>query len=165
MVSRGPTSWPRRPVEGRVVGGVARGLAEHWQVPVSGLRLALVLLAFAWGLGVLLYLLAWAAMPLRSASVRRLRDVPRANWRGLGGEVRATARRHRGRLQQAQGLSPRVRRVAALVLLTAGVTTLLASFGALDWITPTRAFGLALLGLGLATLIAGQSIDAESSLS
>ena len=44
-----------RPLRGRVVAGVALGLAQHLRLPVWLVRLAFVVLAFAGGIGIVLY--------------------------------------------------------------------------------------------------------------
>jgi phage shock protein PspC (stress-responsive transcriptional regulator) len=51
--------WPRRPLEGRLLAGVCAGIAEQYLVDVTLVRLAFLLLALAWGLGLLLYSLIW----------------------------------------------------------------------------------------------------------
>ncbi len=64
-----PTSPARRALVGlrfersptdRVVGGVAGGLAARWGFDSTIVRLALIVLSFAGGLGIALYLAAWA---------------------------------------------------------------------------------------------------------
>jgi signal transduction histidine kinase/phage shock protein PspC (stress-responsive transcriptional regulator) len=53
-----------RPLSGRVVAGVARGLAQHLRVPVWLVRVGFVVLAFAGGIGIVLYAALWAVLPL-----------------------------------------------------------------------------------------------------
>lgn len=57
-----------RSSRGRVVAGVARGLAEHLRLPVWLVRLVFVVLAFAGGIGLLLYAIFWAVLPLAPES-------------------------------------------------------------------------------------------------
>ena len=52
-----------RPHTGRIVGGVAAGLAVHLGWPVRRVRWLLVLLTVASGMGVLLYAWLWALVP------------------------------------------------------------------------------------------------------
>lgn len=59
-----PTARAMRPVRGRVVAGVASGLARNMGLPVWVVRVALVLLAFAGGIGIVLYAAFWAVLPL-----------------------------------------------------------------------------------------------------
>ncbi|MDO8105631.1 PspC domain-containing protein [Isoptericola sp. b441] len=53
----------RRPERGRVLGGVAAGLAAHLGLPVATVRVALVLLVALGGAGVVLYVFWWVTVP------------------------------------------------------------------------------------------------------
>lgn len=53
-----------RPIRGRVVSGVSIGLARHLGIPTWLVRAAFVVLAFAGGIGVVLYAAFWAVLPL-----------------------------------------------------------------------------------------------------
>lgn len=53
----------RRPVDGRLLSGVAAGLAEHLDVPVLHVRLAFVVLSALGGFGVVLYGALWVFAP------------------------------------------------------------------------------------------------------
>lgn len=58
----------RRAARGRVVAGVARGLAVHLRVPVLWVRLAFVALTIANGVGLLLYAAFWVVVPQEKAA-------------------------------------------------------------------------------------------------
>jgi phage shock protein PspC (stress-responsive transcriptional regulator) len=68
------TSWiheTRRPIReweraraGRWLGGVARGLANRFGIPVAAVRLVFIFSILFGGWGVLAYLALWIAMPL-----------------------------------------------------------------------------------------------------
>ncbi|MCC3777911.1 PspC domain-containing protein [Streptomyces sp. UNOB3_S3] len=60
--------------EGRMLGGVARGLAGHLGMPVSWVRLVFVALFMGHGMGALLYAVFWFVVPLGVGGV----EVPRA---------------------------------------------------------------------------------------
>jgi phage shock protein PspC (stress-responsive transcriptional regulator) len=49
--------------DGRMVAGVASGLAAYFGVDVNLVRLAFGVFSIFYGLGVLLYLIAWAILP------------------------------------------------------------------------------------------------------
>ncbi|MFJ2866229.1 PspC domain-containing protein [Kitasatospora sp. NPDC087314] len=53
-----------RSPQGRMLGGVAHGLAVHLGLPVRWVRLAFVLLFFAQGIGTLLYAAFWFVVPI-----------------------------------------------------------------------------------------------------
>jgi signal transduction histidine kinase/phage shock protein PspC (stress-responsive transcriptional regulator) len=58
-----------RSAEGRMLGGVARGLAGHLGLPVSWVRIVILALCVANGLGVLLYAAFWFVVPLGAGGV------------------------------------------------------------------------------------------------
>ncbi|MDX3060070.1 PspC domain-containing protein, partial [Streptomyces sp. NE06-03E] len=53
-----------RSADGRMLGGVARGLAGHLGLPVAWVRFVFLGLFFADGLGALLYAVFWIVVPL-----------------------------------------------------------------------------------------------------
>ncbi|MFJ1703079.1 PspC domain-containing protein [Kitasatospora sp. NPDC088346] len=53
-----------RSPHGRMLGGVAHGLAVHLGLPVTWVRVAFILLFFAQGIGVLLYAAFWFVVPI-----------------------------------------------------------------------------------------------------
>ncbi len=59
-----------RSAEGRMLGGVARGLAGHLGLPVPWVRIALVVLCTVNGLGVVLYAAFWVVVPLGTGGVQ-----------------------------------------------------------------------------------------------
>ncbi|NRQ49799.1 ATP-binding protein [Aeromicrobium stalagmiti] len=54
-----------RPADHRLVGGVATGVAEHFNVPVLWVRLAFIIGTWFQGIGVIAYLLLWRLLPLQ----------------------------------------------------------------------------------------------------
>jgi phage shock protein PspC (stress-responsive transcriptional regulator) len=59
----------RRSVEGRILGGVAAGLAEYFAFDVAHVRIVLVALSFLGGAGVPLYLAAWVLIPEEGSNI------------------------------------------------------------------------------------------------
>jgi hypothetical protein len=118
-------------------------------------RLAFVVLALAKGVGVLLYALLWLILPdedeplagrsLGEVVRRRLRTAGREAGAGLGA-TRTALRRGRAGSSWPQPLN---RWWIGVALAAGGALLLTASFGLFDWITPTRAFGLAAIAYGI----------------
>ena len=52
-----------RPQEGRMVAGVCAGLAAYFGIDVNLVRLGFGVFTVFYGLGVLIYLIAWAILP------------------------------------------------------------------------------------------------------
>ncbi len=65
----------RRPVEGRIVAGVAASLARQFDVDVTVVRLAFAVLAILGGAGVPLYLAAWLLIPEEGRDTSVLGDL------------------------------------------------------------------------------------------
>ncbi|MET8173033.1 PspC domain-containing protein [Streptomyces clavifer] len=64
-----------RSADGRLLGGVARGLAGHLGLPVAWVRFVFLGLFFADGLGALLYAVFWIVVPLGVGGVETTRSV------------------------------------------------------------------------------------------
>jgi signal transduction histidine kinase/phage shock protein PspC (stress-responsive transcriptional regulator) len=60
----------------RIAGGVAAGLAEHLRLPILLVRVVFVALLGANGLGALLYVAYWAALPIQPGPRRAAADGP-----------------------------------------------------------------------------------------
>ena len=85
----GPTARPPRLVrraDGRLLGGVAKGLAEHLRVDVTVVRLIFVVLTLAGGSGVLAYVAFWVLVPLARPGARGQR-VDQAAGAPVGHDV------------------------------------------------------------------------------
>jgi phage shock protein C len=52
-----------RPKAGRMVAGVCAGLAAYFKVDINLVRLLFGVFTVFWGLGALVYLIAWAILP------------------------------------------------------------------------------------------------------
>jgi len=149
---------PVRPRSQRLLLGVCAGIAARFGIDVTLVRLAFLLLSFAWGLGILLYLALWVLTPTEgSLPVHNVRGVMRRNVLGVRLEAARSRRRLQGAwMQERPGASwprPLGRRWLGITLLTGGLAILLWSLGALSWVTPLRALGLAVIALGIGTLV------------
>jgi phage shock protein C len=148
---------PARPGKERLLGGVCSGLSRAFAIDVTLVRLAFMVLILAWGTGLLLYVGLWLLMPdddgqdtgdwrstlrhrLYSArgDVHDLSDRLTAGWQTLDRNPRPR---------------PLGRRWMAILLLSGGALVLMASVGAFSWITPLRAASLAMVVVGVGTLI------------
>jgi phage shock protein PspC (stress-responsive transcriptional regulator) len=71
----------RRSRTRRMLGGVAGGLAERYDVDVALVRVAFVVLACAWGAGLVVYLALWALVPAApSDGATATEDEPALTW-------------------------------------------------------------------------------------
>jgi phage shock protein PspC (stress-responsive transcriptional regulator) len=160
--SRGGASFqiPERPWSGRLVGGVAAGLAERFGLDPTLVRLAFLVLALSYGIGLVLYGVLWVVMPEPGVggeslgqTARRNLEVAKVRIGRAGPEVQAAWQR----LDTSHWPRPLDRRWMAIAGIAVGVLVILASLGAFDWLTPARALGLAAIAVGAAGLVGMRS--------
>jgi phage shock protein PspC (stress-responsive transcriptional regulator) len=145
-----------RPEEGRLVAGVCAGIARSLDLDPALLRIAAILLALAWGIGILLYLLLWVAIPRRfEGPWPGYGEVARANLSGLGSEVRRALSllASMARAERDGGPHDRQRRRVAYLLIGGGLLLLLQSLGLFAWLGPTRLVALAIIAVGASFVI------------
>ena len=65
----------RRPADGRILGGVAAGLAAYFALDVTHVRIILVALSFLGGAAVPLYLAAWILIPAEGSDTAIADDI------------------------------------------------------------------------------------------
>ena len=75
----------RRPSDGRILGGVAAGLAAYFAVDVAHVRIILVALSFLAGAAIPLYLAAWVLIPAEGSGVA-IADEILGHASGMSGE-------------------------------------------------------------------------------
>ncbi|HET6634088.1 MAG TPA: PspC domain-containing protein [Streptomyces sp.] len=111
-----------RAAEGRMLGGVARGLAGHLGLPVSWVRIVFIALFMANGIGVLLYAAFWFVVPLGTGGVPAPAgvkdDIQWGDW-----DLRRGRRGRRFR-RRPIGRRPEKGSVLALLVLIAGLAAL-----------------------------------------
>jgi phage shock protein C len=76
--SQTPPRSLRRPMNDRMIAGVAAGIAEYLEVDVTAVRIAIAVLVLVGGAGIALYIAGWLLMPAegndRSIAQRLLRS-------------------------------------------------------------------------------------------
>ncbi|MBT4191858.1 MAG: PspC domain-containing protein [Candidatus Diapherotrites archaeon] len=53
----------KRSKKNKLLGGVCGGIAEYYGLDPTLVRLGWILVSLVWGIGILLYILAWIIMP------------------------------------------------------------------------------------------------------
>ena len=124
--------------ENKVLGGVALGLANYFEVDVVLVRLIFVALAFANGLGVLAYLIMWLVVPSEGQVGLSGEDAMRANF----GEIRQRLSGAGARLRDA----PQGPVLIGLLLVVLGGVFLLDTI--VPWIHMGMLWPLALIVVG-----------------
>ncbi len=157
-----------------VIGGVASGLGQYLDVDPVLVRLAFVLLFFANGLGLLVYLICWVVIPRGDATApavatsateaagQGFEAVREASSR-VADEVRSAAEGVREAAQNARSAAPepaRAQAVVGAVLMLGGVLLLADNFGWLTWpywANVGTLWPLLLVGLGVGLIAKSRS--------
>jgi len=144
-VAGGPGAPPRfvRRSDGRLVGGVASGLAVHLGVQPLAVRITFALLAALSGFGIVLYLGLWIFTPLDQTVARQAAEQAPA---GIAAATRAGKRRRRLRAPRKGDLG----QLVALCLLGVGLALLVQQTPL--GISPTVFVPILLAGLGVALI-------------
>ena len=129
--------------DGRLIGGVASGLAVHLGVDLLAVRVAFAFLAALGGFGVVLYLGLWIFTPLDQTVARQADEQAPA---GIAAATRSDMRRRRLRAPRKGDLG----QLAALLLLGTGLMLLVQQTPL--GVSPTVFVPLLLAGLGVALI-------------
>jgi len=133
----------------RMIWGVAGGLAEYLDVDPVLVRIGFVLLTFANGVGLLLYVLMAIVVP----SEERI-----ASGEAAVGEAAEHGGTAQGRVQEVEvpleETQRRRRSVLGLFLIAVGLFILLGNVGFFSWFQWERSWPLLVIALGVAILLA-----------
>jgi phage shock protein C len=135
----------------RVIAGIAGGLGEYFQVDPVIVRLLWVLLGFAGGNGVLLYIIAWILIPEEPIVVRREQNAASTVDEASDGKQANDESDPMESSPQAD--SENRRRLFGGLLLLAGV--LLLAEKTAFWIDPAWLLPAGLIAAGLVILVRG----------
>ncbi|SCK28407.1 ATP-binding protein [Streptomyces sp. WMMB 322] len=149
-----------RSAEGRMLGGVARGLAGHLGLPVSWVRIVFIALSVTQGLGVLLYAAFWFVVPLGTGGVgtgRRPAGPPAAGAESAAGPE-AGGRESDGGWSRLRVRKPDKGQIFAVLALLVGAAVIADNlqFGRIN----TYVWPVLLIGLGV-VLVWRQADDAR----
>jgi len=121
----------------RLLFGVCGGLAGYFGIDSSLMRIIMVLLALAGGIGVLMYVIMVVFIPLEGSTTEAPRDVIRENAEdirataeGLGKEIRETFEGKKAGTEDSAERQMRRRNWFGVIIIGIGVIILLATLGA-----------------------------------
>ncbi|MCL0048804.1 PspC domain-containing protein [Dehalococcoidia bacterium] len=139
----------------RVIWGVCGGLARHLNVDPTLVRLVMVLLVFANGLGILIYIVMAVIVPLEGSTTTEPKETMRENVEEikktageLGEEIRSTFGEEQAEAKDGEGIYRWRRELIGTVLIVAGLAFLVENFN-LFWFDLIRLWPLLLVGAGL----------------
>ncbi len=149
-----------------VIGGVAAGFGQYLGVDPVLVRLAFVLLFFADGFGLLVYLICWAVMPRADATAPTVSPPATAAAeqgfeavREAGARVADEVRSAAENVRQSAPEPARAQAVVGSVLVVGGALLLADNFGWLRWpywANVATLWPLLLVALGVGLIVKSQ---------
>ncbi|MFH1651032.1 MAG: PspC domain-containing protein [Chloroflexota bacterium] len=145
----------------RMIWGVCGGLADYFDLEPTIVRLIFVLLAFANGMGVLIYIILAIVVPQEGAPSRPSRETIRENVEEMKGTAEAVGKELRSTFSRESGeaAAPRAkwnRNLVGVVFIVFGLLFLLGSlnlFRALAW---TYIWPVLIIAVGLILIFANR---------
>ncbi|MBT9163958.1 MAG: hypothetical protein DDT24_00884 [Chloroflexi bacterium] len=140
----------------RVIWGVCGGLARYMGVDPTIIRLVMVLLVFANGIGILAYIIMAIIVPLEGSKAAQPRETMRENVEEiskaaaeLGEEIRGTFGEEETEVEDRDEIHRRRRDFTGIILIVVGLFFLGANFNLFWWFHWDRLWPLLLVGAGL----------------
>jgi phage shock protein PspC (stress-responsive transcriptional regulator) len=130
-----------RSTEDKMIAGVCAGIAAYLGVDSVFVRLAFLLLFFASGVGLILYIILMIIMPSQAKLDRSGNQTYQDNFDEYSGELSENVKR----VQQ----HPQGRTIAAGLLITLGLFLLFSNFGWLTALSGGAFWAILLIGLGI----------------
>ncbi len=125
----------------KMIAGVCGGIAAYLGIDTVFVRLAFLILAFASGVGFLLYIILMIIMPSENNINQPSSRIVQDNINQFGDDVSAGIKRAR---QHPQGKA-----IGAALLILLGVYLLLENMGWLAWLSGGVFWSLVLIALGI----------------
>lgn len=143
--------------QNKIIAGVAGGIAEYFEIDPTIIRLLFVLLAFAEGAGILIYIIAWLIVPENPDQP----EIDRPNERNrsekaepAGQDLRLSSKEEKAEATQTEGTrrldridGDRTRQWFGIILLLLGLIFFFNLFTPLVFLIPFWPIILILVGL------------------
>jgi phage shock protein PspC (stress-responsive transcriptional regulator) len=144
----------------RVIWGVCGGLARYLNVDVTVIRLVMILLVFANGIGILIYLVMTLIVPLEGSKSAQPRETMRENVEEmkktageLREEIRSTFGEKEAEVEDRSENPGRTRHWVGIALIVAGLLFLMANLGFFWWFDWDAMWPLILVAIGLVLIL------------
>lgn len=148
MAEKSPNKQLYRSESNRMIGGVAGGLGEYFDIDPTLVRLAFILLTLSGGSGILLYVVLWIIIPTQSSGQQAAtRDTMKDNAK----EVEAKAKHFAKEAEHAAN-GPESRKWLGVVLVILGAWLLLTNLGFLSGWLISRLWPLIFIVIGVSVL-------------
>ena len=142
-----PAKTLYRSRENAMIGGVCAGLAEYFNIDISLVRLATVILIFPGGLSIWAYIIAWIIVPQKP-----LAAAPGQNTQPI---ENPEAGPEPGEIVAPTESADRAKFIIGGILIAMGVLFLLNTFNVFVWFSFFKLWPIVLIVIGLVVLLKG----------
>ena len=140
----------------RVIWGVCGGLAQYFDIDPVIVRILMVLLAFADGIGILAYIIMAIAIPNEDSTSKKLEDTARENAEEirqtaeeLGNSLRSGNEKEQASDEENIELKRRRRVVIGVIIIVVGLIFLATNFNLFWWFSWNKWWPVTLIIAGL----------------
>ncbi len=144
----------------RMIAGVCGGLANYLDVDPTIIRLVMVLLVFANGIGILAYIIMAIIVPPEGSKRTQLKEMMRENVEEikkttseLGEKIRRTFGEEEGEAEDQDEMPRRDLNLAGILLIVVGFLFLAANFNLFWWFDWGSLWPLILIAAGLVLIL------------
>lgn len=151
------TSTPNTPsrlyrsTTNRMLGGVAGGIGEYFDIDPNFIRIGFVLLTLLNGIGLILYILMWIFLPTDTQTSQDNEQTVKANMREMKEKVQSFG--HSLGMNNKKSPSENSRFWWAVLIIALGFFFLFRNFGLFDALDLGRLWPIILIVLGLLFII------------
>jgi phage shock protein C len=142
-----PAKTLYRSRENAMIGGVCAGLAEYFNIDISLVRLATVILIFPGGLSIWAYIIAWIIVPQKPLAAAAAQDMQPGQNQGAGLE--------QGDIAAPAESTDKAKFIIGGILIAMGVLFLLNTFNVFVWFSFFKLWPVVLIVIGLVVLLKG----------
>ncbi|MBI4288738.1 MAG: PspC domain-containing protein [Chloroflexi bacterium] len=146
----------------RIIGGVAGGLGEYFDIDPVWVRLAFVLLTFASGIGIIAYAVLWISVPRQSSQAMGRQAVQEnvADIKENLKQAQSTLKSAFSEKEEAAPETPETQErgrstyIVGIILMVAGGILLLSNLATFWWFSWGRFWPVLLIAAGVVILLA-----------
>lgn len=133
----------------KVIGGVAGGLGEYFNIDPTIIRIIFILMTVFGGSGVIVYIILWLIIPSKSQLSRNSQDTIRSNIE----DMKSTTQTFAHNLGQPQSNQQNSKFWWAIIIVLLGFFFLMNNFGLLEPLELDKLWPLLLIVFGLVVLL------------
>ncbi len=146
----------------RMIWGVCGGLAEYFDIDPTIIRVVMVLLSLANGLGIMMYILLAIVVPMEGSKVSTPEETIRENVEemkesaGRLGEELGSALKGAGKPKKVDGMRHHSAQIFGVIIIVVGALLLLGNLGFLWWLRWGHLWPLLVVAIGVLIIVSAR---------